>query len=308
MGDIQRWEIEEPYLHLHCGLGEAPYYEESSHILRFVDIVQEKLHTVDLSKGPSSHHIHDVEGAISTTAHIVGSEDELIVGAKLGYAIFTRSSGKLEYIKKVWNERDGPGKAERMRCNDGAVDAAGRYWLGTMNDPKVQDPTDEGVLFRLDPDLSLHRMIERASIPNGVGWTLDNKKMYFIDSPTRNIFVFDFDLASGAISNRQVFFHLADDELGVPDGFAMDSAGNLWTAVCGGGKVLKLSPEGKVIGEITLPTRMISCPGFAGEDLFITSAAEEEPEKYPESVQYGGSLFRVHVGVSGKPQNRFRRT
>lgn len=195
-----------------------------------------------------------------------------------------------------------------MRCNDGAVDAAGRFWLGTMNDPKVQDPTDEGVLFRLDPDLTLHRMIERTSIPNGVGWTLDNKKMYFIDSPTRKIFVFDFDLASGAISNRQVFFHLADDELGVPDGFAMDSAGNLWTAVCGGGKILKLSPEGKIIGEITLPTRMISCPGFAGEDLFITSAAEEEPEKYPESVQYGGSLFRVHVGVSGKPQNRFSRT
>lgn len=195
----------------------------------------------------------------------------------------------------------------RMRCNDGAVDAAGRYWVGTMNDPKVQSPTDEGVLFRLDPDLSLHRMLEEVSIPNGMGWTADNKKMYVTDTPTMTIFVFDFDLASGAISNKQVFFHYPDEELGGPDGLVMDSEGNLWTAICGGGKVLRISPEGEITGEVSLPTRMISCPGFAGQDLFITSAEEEEPEKYPESVEYGGSLFKVHVGVSGMPVHRFKR-
>lgn len=194
-----------------------------------------------------------------------------------------------------------------MRCNDGAVDAAGRYWVGTMNDPKVKEPTNEGVLFRLDPDLSLHRMIENVTIPNGMGWSADNKKMFFTDTPTKNIFAFDFDLASGAISNRQVFFHHPDDEEGGPDGLAMDSQGNLWTAICGGWKVLKVSPEGKVVGEIVLSTRMISCPAFAGQDLFITSAEEEEPEKYPDSVKYGGSLFRVNVGVGGMPLHRFRR-
>lgn len=196
----------------------------------------------------------------------------------------------------------------RMRCNDGAVDSAGRYWVGTMNDPKVKAPSNEGVLFRLDFDLQLHRMIENVTIPNGIGWSADDKKMFFIDSPTRSIFVFDFDAKSGGISNRQIFFHYADEEEGVPDGFTMDTSGNLWTAICGGGKVLKISPEGKVIGEIALPTRMISCPGFAGEDLFITSAEEEEPEKYPGSLKYGGSLFRVHVGVSGMHLHKFRRS
>lgn len=176
-----------------------------------------------------------------------------------------------------------------------------------MNDPKVTDATNEGVLFRLDPDLILHRMIENVTIPNGIGWSADDEKMFFIDTPTRNIFVFDFDLASGEISNKQVLFHHDDGEEGAPDGFAMDSDGNLWTAICGGGKVLKISPEGKVVGEISLPTRMISCPGFAGEELFITSAEEEEPDKYPDSVEYGGSLFRVHVGVSGMPLHRFKR-
>lgn len=215
-----------------------------------------------------------------------------------------KRNGKLNIVEECTSLHD----PNRMRCNDGAVDAAGRYWVGTMNDPKVQEPTNEGVLFRFDPDQTLHRMIENVTIPNGIGWSADDKKMFFIDSPTKNIFVFDFDVASGSISNKKIFFHYSDDAEGVPDGFAMDSMGNLWTAICGGGKVLKISPEGKVVGEIALPTRMISCPGFAGEDLFITSAEEEEPETYPDSVQFGGSLFRVHVGVTAMPLHSFRRS
>ncbi|KAL9582660.1 MAG: hypothetical protein Q9212_003163 [Teloschistes hypoglaucus] len=295
-----------PYLHLHCGLGEAPYYEETSSILRFVDIVKEKLHTVNINEGPRTHKIIDLDTAISTTARVEGKDEDLIVGAKLGYAYYKPESNKLEYIKKVWNASDGAGKEERMRCNDGAVDKAGRYWVGTMNDPKVTSPSNEGVLFRLDPDLSLHRMVESATIPNGMGWSADDKKMYFIDTPTRNIFVYDFDLTSGSISNRQVFFHYPDDEEGAPDGFAQDVEGNLWTAVCGGWKVLKVSPKGVVVGVIDMPTRMITCPGFVGEDLFITSAVEEEAEKYPDSVDLGGSVFRVHVGVRGMPLHSFK--
>ena len=74
-----------------------------------------------------------------------------------------------------------------MRLNDGVVDHEGRYWAGAMNDPKVKaPPTDEGVLFRLDPDMTLHRMIEKVSIPNGICFSPDEKLMYFIDSPTGN--------------------------------------------------------------------------------------------------------------------------
>ena len=193
-----------------------------------------------------------------------------------------------------------------MRFNDGVVDHEGRYWAGTMNDPKVQpDLKDEGVLLRLDPDLSLHRMIEKVTIPNGMGFSADGRTMYFIDSPTGNVFKYKYDRKTGDISDRQIFYHVEGE--GVPDGLATDSTGCLWIAVCGGGKVLKVSPEGRLLGEISLPTRMISCPAFAGEDLFITSAEEEEPEKYPESVKFGGSLFRVHVGVGALPLHKFSR-
>lgn len=196
-----------------------------------------------------------------------------------------------------------------MRMNDGAVDSHGRYWVGTMNDPIVQAPSDEGVLFRLDaghPDMILHRMIEKVTIPNGMGWSADDKRMYFTDSPTRNIFKYDYDASTGDISNRSVFFHL-DDDIAVPDGFAMDVEGNLWVALCGGGKVLRISPEGKITGEIILPTRMISCPGFVNENLFITSAEEEDPENFPDSVKFAGSLFKVAVGIAGLSLHKFKK-
>ena len=192
-----------------------------------------------------------------------------------------------------------------MRLNDGAVDSRGRYWAGAMNDPKVANFSDEGVLFRLDPDLQLHRMIENVTIPNGIGWTEDDRSMYFIDTPTMNISRFDYDIATGGVSNKKEFFHYEGE--GGPDGCVLDSEGCLWTAICGGGKVLRISPDSKIVGEISLPTRMITCPAFAGEELFVTSAGEEEPEKYPESAKYAGNLFRVNVGVSGVQPHRFKR-
>ena len=261
----------------------------------------------------------------STTADIEGTADELIVGAKYGYALLARDTGEFEYIKRVWDERDGPDKPARqvhtiallskktlfsrrirMRMNDGACDSQGRYWVGAMNDPNVQAPSNEGVLFRLDPDMTLHRMLEGVSIPNGMGWSADDRIFYFTDSPTRNIYKFDYDASTGNISNRNVFFHL-EAENAVPDGFAMDTEGCFWVALCGGGKVLRLSPEGKIIGEVFIPTRMVSCPAFVNEELFITSAEEEDPNGHPESVRFGGSLFKVDVGVNGRPLHKFKR-
>ncbi|KAL9042568.1 MAG: hypothetical protein Q9214_003735, partial [Letrouitia sp. 1 TL-2023] len=282
MSDVQIWNVSEPYLRLDCSLGEAPFCNDAN-ILRFVDIVKQKFHTIDLSKEPSSHKQLDLEDAVSTTANIGGSEEDIVVGAKKGYAVLNQSTGKLRYIKKVWDERDGPGKEA----------SAGRYWVGTMNDPKVQEPTDEGVLFRLDPDLTLHRMIENVTIPNGIGWSADDRVMFFIDSPTKDIVAFDFNAATGAIANRRVFFHVEGEE-GVPDGFAIDSTGHIWVAICGGAKILRVSPRGIVVGEIRLPTRMVTCPGFAGDDLLITSAEEPKPDRHPYSAEYAGSLFRVH--------------
>lgn len=143
MSEIKKYKIEEPYLHLQCSLGEAPFWEKSRDSLRFVDIVKKKLHTVNLTEGPSSHKELDLEYSIGTTADIEGNDDEFVFGGKLGYGIMHRDSGKMRWIKKMWSDEerkeDGGGKPgvgknreERMRSNDGAVDSEGRYWVGAM--------------------------------------------------------------------------------------------------------------------------------------------------------------------------------
>ena len=122
-----------------------------------MDIVNKKLHFVNLSEGPSTHRQLDLDFSIGTTADIEGNDTEILFGGKLGYGIINRETGESRWIAKFWNDderkSDGGGKPgvganreERMRSNDGAVDAMGRYYVGTMNDPALvgENFTDEG--------------------------------------------------------------------------------------------------------------------------------------------------------------------
>ncbi|KAK2761339.1 hypothetical protein FQN54_001861 [Arachnomyces sp. PD_36] len=305
MSDIKKYTIAEPYLDIEGHLLEGPHYDEARNELRFVDIWHQKIHFVNLKEGPSSLRSLNFDVSIGVTADIEGSE-LLAVGAKHGFATVNHETGEFKYIKRVWNnEQDGEGREERMRFNDGAVDSRGRFWAGAMNDPKFAEVIDEGAMFRLDPDLKLHRVLEKIVIPNGIGWSDDEKTMYITDSPSGDIYAFDFDVESGNIANKRVFFHLGDGS-GVPDGFAMDVEGCFWIAVHGGSKVIRVSPEAKVIAEISLPTRGITCPVFVGTELFITTAQDGEGDKFPDSARYGGRMFRVEVGVEGKPKHKFR--
>jgi len=148
MPEIKRYKVTEPWLDSHCGLGEAPFWEQDTNTLRFVDIVKKQLHTVDLDQGPPSHKMTQLEIAVGTTADIEGNADEFVFGGKAGYGIMNKKTHQWRYIKKYWNETEvAEGKEQRMRGNDGAVDAAGRYYVGTMNDPLVTEPSEEGMSF-----------------------------------------------------------------------------------------------------------------------------------------------------------------
>ena len=189
----------------------------------------------------------------------------------------------------------------RMRSNDGNVDSAGRFWIEAFVDPEIADPTEEDVLFLLDHDGSLTIKHQGATIPNGISFSLKDDTMFFTGSPSQNVYAFDYDRETATISNKRVFFHL--DEEGVnPDGHAMDVDGNIWHACYGGFKVIRISSEGKITGVVHLPTRNISCCTFAGTTLYITSAKEAEPDKYPDSARFAGNLFRIDVGVEGVPK------
>jgi sugar lactone lactonase YvrE len=148
-------------------------------------------------------------------------------------------------------------------------------------------------------------MLDGISIPNGITWTEDNKTLFVSDSPTRNIYAFDYDLATGGISSQRVFYHEADPD-GQPDGQALDEFGYLWSAIFGLGKVVRLSPAGEVVATVELPTRCVTCPVFVDDWVYVTSAEEEEPERFPDSRKYQGALFRCRVGVRGCDVRSFR--
>lgn len=139
-----------------------------------------------------------------------------------------------------------------------------------------------------------------VTIPNSVGWSPDTRTLYFTHSTERTIFAFDYSAATttGDVLSRERVFYVHDGP-GEPDGFRVDVEGNLWQAVYGEGRVLKISPGGKLVGEIRLPTKNVTCTQFVGTELFITTAGMEEGEGTEEEVKLSGALFRVDIGASG---------
>jgi sugar lactone lactonase YvrE len=145
MSGLQIWTVREPWLNIHCALGEGPYYEAATNTLRFVDIKKKQLHTVSLAEGPESLKTLQFEIPLGVTADIEGVDPakKLLVGGKSGLYVLHRESGKLELLKRFW-DGEAPEGDDRMRSNDGAVDPQGRFWVGTMNDFWVGEPQAVG--------------------------------------------------------------------------------------------------------------------------------------------------------------------
>ncbi|PNS21842.1 hypothetical protein CAC42_440 [Sphaceloma murrayae] len=313
MADIKKYTITEPYLSLDAKLGEAPFWHGPTNTLRLVDIVRRHLHQIDLSAGPSSLRTFNLDDSVSTTAEIAGDGKKFVFGGKRGLGVMDRETGEWRYLKRYWGEEEVTEevkeKVRRFRGNDGAVDARGRYFVGVMNDPLEGDIKEEGVLFRFDPDLSLHKILEPVAIPNGISWSLDNKFIYFTSSMQNRLTKYPYDIETGDIDLEagQIFFQ-CPYEGGVPDGHARDAEGCFWIACYGVGKVVRVDEEGQILAEITLPARCVTCPAIADQDLIITSAEESDPDQYPESAENQGGVFKIHIGVKGAPLHEFRPT
>ncbi|KAF2786867.1 SGL-domain-containing protein [Melanomma pulvis-pyrius CBS 109.77] len=304
--------LPQPWIRYNCSLGEGPFYEESTNSLRFLDVERLELHSVDLSVGASSHRVvQKFDISMGVTADIDGNNTEFIFGGKYGYGICNRHTGEYRWIKKVWSDEEiADGKADRMRGNDGAVDSQGRFWVGFMNDPLVTKVIDEGAIFRLDPDLTLHRPLSNITIPNGTTWNAPDTTMFWTDSPFKTIYQFDYSPTTGAVTNRRPYFVMPEDnrygEDAVPDGHCLDVEGYMWTALHGGSHVLRISPQGEIVAEIKLPTLQPTCPAFCGEDLVITSAGGTSGPDGKGVDEFAGSVFKIHVGVKGLKKFKFK--
>lgn len=218
---------------------------------------------------------------------------KLIVALEDGFYQLDPETGSKSFISNP--EEDVTGN----RFNDGKCDPAGRFWAGTMS--KTGKP-NAGALYRLNPDSSVQNMIDEVSISNGIAWSLDHRKMYYIDTPTQEVSAWDYNNDTGEIFNKRTAIKIPV-EMGSPDGMTIDEEGNVWIALWNGSAVGCWNPEsGELLRKIYVPAKNVTSCAFGGEDLgtlFMTTArqgtSEEDLEKFPHS----GGLFKVRPGVKG---------
>ena len=192
-------------------------------------------------------------------------------------------------------EEDIPGN----RFNDGKCDPAGRFWAGTMS---TTGKRQAGALYRLDADGSVHKMIDNVGTSNGIVWSPDYTKMYYIDTPTRKVMAWDYNNETGEISNPKTAVEVSE-EMGYPDGMTIDADGNVWIALWSGSAVGCWNPEtGELLRTIDVPAKNVTSVAFGDDDLgtlYITTArtgtSEEELEKFP----LAGGVFKTRPGVKG---------
>ena len=153
--------------------------------------------------------------------------------------------------KLAWRIRKRKKRPDN-RFNDGKCDPGGRFWAGTISTVKK---TGDASLYRLDQSGSLTRMIPGVTNSNGICWDLEKKLMYYIDTPTQKVTVYDYDLASGKIENSRIAVDFTKFGIeGSPDGMTMDSEGMLWVAMCHGGAVLQVNPDtGELLRKVYFP-------------------------------------------------------
>lgn len=282
-----------PVTEVRATLGEgAIWYED---LLYWVDIIERCLYVYD--PGTDRHRRIDLPQMVGTV--VPRRRGGLVAALANGFAFLDPQSARLTPITDP--EADKPDN----RFNDGKCDPAGRFWAGTM---EIHGHPGLGALYVLHPDGKVERKLDGVSISNGIVWSHDRSRMYYIDTPTHQVAVFDYDADSGEIRNRRVAVEI-DRAEGAPDGMTIDAQGNLWIALWDGGAVVCHDPHtGKRIEKVSLPVSRVTSCAFGGDelaDLYITSAKVGLDEEQRKRQPLAGGTFVTRVGVRGVPAFAF---
>lgn len=275
-----------------CLLGEGPFYDDRSGLVGWVDILGRRV--------------------LWRTVGEAGTAGGFATDDVIGAAVPSTDGGLVLCLREHLELRRGDGSRLRLaeyplltgpprRSNDAKADPGGRLWHGTM----AFDLTPgAATLYRLDPQARTPRpIIAGATIANGLGWSPDASLMYFVDTPTRRIDMFDYDLATGLITRRRPFAEISSGP-GLPDGLCVDAEGGIWVALWGGAAVHRYTPQGRLDRVVGLPTPQVTSCAFAGPDLdvlIITTASEGRPD----DPAAGRTYVHQPDGVIGRPVDRF---
>lgn len=276
-----------------CSLGEGPLWNQREQKLYWTDIDAGRLYRYDPASGA---HETCYEGP--KVGGFTFQEDGAMVllRDKGNIAIYRDGHPVETVVEQVEQEAALAGG----RFNDVISDPEGRIFCGTLSDG------GGGRLYRLDRDGTLTKVMHGGTVCNGMGFTPDRKAMYFTDTLTWAIWLFDYDQASGGLSGQRLWTR-TPEEAGYPDGLTVDAAGRVWSARWDGGAVVRLSPEGRDEQRVEIPARQVTSLTFGGPDyadMYVTTAGGDDRNANGAAA---GALLRVRgVGVVGVPEFRSR--
>jgi sugar lactone lactonase YvrE len=280
-----------------CLLGESPFWHPTEQVLYWCDIPGQRIHRLDPSVGDEqSWSLPSEPGCV-----VPAEEGGLWVALREGVYRFDPQLGRcVECIAAA------PYDTQQQRFNDGKCDAQGRFWVGTLYEPRDQLFAS---LYRLDAT-GFSMCASGVTTANGLAWSLDGRRMYWADTKAHRIDVFDVEPSSGALSGRRIFasFPLRDPAEpirnygGRPDGAAMDQEGGYWVAMYEGARLLRFDAEGRVTTEVALPVQCPTMPVFGGPDLrtlYVTTARYNRPAEELVAQPWAGRVLAIDVAVAG---------
>ena len=286
-------------------LGESPFWHPQEQRLYWVDIPGKRVArvAVDGLQAQGAVEYWPLNEEVGCIAPVQGGG--LVLALRSGIYLARAWGGPLQLLAAA------PYDTRKQRFNDGKCDPQGRFWAGSLYEPKDQAL---GVLYMLDAQ-GLHERMDGVTTANGLAWSPDGRTAYWADTAAHQIRAFDFDAARGQLSNSRVFYQATPKPAGWawgsatpyggrPDGAAVDAEGCYWSAQYEGQRLLRLSPAGEVLAEVPVPAVCPTMPCFGGPDLrtlLVTTArhgrSAAELAQYPDA----GCVFALRVDVPGLP-------
>ena len=279
-------------LNVRAELGEGPVWDAASGTLYRVDLFAGVVHRYQPASGlTGSVEVGEIIGCV-----VPRQSGGLLAATASGIYHLDPATGAKTRVSAI--EADRP----ETHFNDGKVDPAGRFWFGSIAVDRTSDVL--GDLYSLEPDLTVTHRLAGVDNTNGMDWSPDGRTMYYIDSLTRQVTAYDYDAASGAISNPRPLVTLPEGT-GVPDGMTVSVDGTLWVAHWGGARVTRWHPAtGALLQTIAVPANLTTSCAFAGpalDELYITTARYQEPITALAAQPFAGGLFRYRTDTKGRP-------
>ncbi|MSP00011.1 MAG: SMP-30/gluconolactonase/LRE family protein [Acetobacteraceae bacterium] len=269
-----------------CGVAESPVWDAANRRLLFCDIGGKKINALSVDDGGrETWDLPEVVGSFGLCR-----SGRLIVALRHRAVLFDTKT------KTVTDLTPAVAEPVTNRLNDGKAGPDGAFWVGSMDENSPRQPL--GALYRVTADGRIEKKSEGYAVSNGLAWSPDGRIMYHSDSTSAIVEAWDFDPATGDMTNHRVIAKLSNEE-GRPDGAAMDIDGNYWSAGPSAGCVNCFSPTGQLLKKLPFPVPGPTMPCFAGEFMYVTSLREGKSAETLQQFPTLGGLFRAAAPAKG---------